>query len=106
MRMARAGVSLHTADLNGRTALHEAAKAGHVEVVQHLLDAGMDPLAKDRFCLPLSLCGLSVLLCLLLSVLFFFLFFVQLGPHPSLRGSTGRARRSCQVTGARQQTLC
>ena len=35
-------------DANGRSALHEAAFAGHIEIVEALLGAGADPAATDR----------------------------------------------------------
>jgi lysophospholipase len=48
-RIAVTGVSLGSADYDGRTALHLAAAEGHVAVVRYLLDQGASASALDRW---------------------------------------------------------
>jgi len=46
--LTRPGIDVNLGDLDGRTALMPAAKAGHVKIVEALLSAGADPNLKNR----------------------------------------------------------
>ena len=46
--LAQPDIDVNLRDIDGRTALMPAARAGHLKVVKRLLEAGTDPNAKNR----------------------------------------------------------
>ena len=48
-RLLASGVSLDSADYDHRAPLHLAAAEGHLEVVEYLINQGVDPNPRDRW---------------------------------------------------------
>ena len=59
LNLLQAGVSVNTADYDGRTSLHLAASEGHYDIAKELLTAGADDKLKDRC--PFKISIVSVL---------------------------------------------